>query len=565
MSKKLPLQLVAYVLFCACWFQNTVAQQLEKEVKHDVSRKAARGKLNEIVDHKDKKQIELSFVTKSTNKKIKYESYFFDYDLNFVREENSEDELVKVKRGRLKKYKGDEYKVIGLEAKADFFGNAVFKRKEITYGWNWLKMAYGKHVKTLDKLKPKTDDGSKMWFFDAYEMDAKGEVLALVGEKDKKDPAARLKKYSVLHVNKDLDIMHKVELGFEYIQYPIYVGSVQTDEDHDSEDALTDYVMVFAPADGAGMNKSKGGPANQYTLVRINPEGALVDRVTFNVKGNDWKIEGVYQMGNNLVAYGPCKSKDVEENYFDAYKDPAKLAEMDKFSHFQLVSLKQGGVNFVSLASVEEFEKKTQRPSNQKNLSAYNGKRVEIAEMIAGPNGDMFVLAQDYKLELRDKERLYEDAYIFHFGANGDLKASYSIDPESKRGGISGGGPTDARHYHCTLGLVSNSTNDVIILLKTPRVIQTESNSSTFLNTVTTTTYYWPRYQIRAAKINTKNNTIGEVKIFGDDDYYLFDEFGDSEMVIKDGGAEGANKLIVVCEAKREKKIWLGKLNPDKF
>ncbi|MDJ1499678.1 hypothetical protein [Xanthocytophaga agilis] len=564
MFLSLPFRVVCVI--CVFCIQNAFAQQLEKEVKQDVSRKAARGKLNEIVNHADTKQIELSFVTKSTNKKIKYESYFFDYDLNFIKEENSEDELVKVKRGKLKRYKGDSYSVIGLEAKADMFGNAVFKRKEITYGWNWMKMGYSKNVRTLDKIKPKTDDGSKMWFFDAYEMDTKGEVLALVGEKDKKDAAARLKNFSVLHVNKELDILHKIELPFEYLQYPIYFGSVQSDESHDAEDVLTDYVIVFAPAEGAGMNKSKGGAANNYTLVRINPDGVLVDRIAFNSKGNDWKIEGIYQIGESLVAYGPCKAKDITESYFDAYKDPAKMAEMDKFTHFQMVGLKSKSVGFVSLSSIEDFEKKTKTPSNQKGLSSYNGKRVEIAEMRTAPNGDMFVLAQDYKLELRDKERLYEDAYIFHFSPGGELKASYSIDPESKKGGLTGGGLTDARHYHCTLGLVSNSNGDVVLLLKSPRVIQSESNTSTFLSTVTTTSYYWPRYQIRAARINMANASISDVKIFGNDDYYLFDEYGDSEIVIREGGTEnGTAKLIVVCEGRKEKKIWLGKLNPDKF
>lgn len=534
----------------------TFAQNLEKEKFIDISGKAARGSLGNVVVDDAKQQLDLVFVTKSTNKKVKFEVYQFNYDLELVNQFADEQEMEHAKtKWKWFNFKGEEYSVTGLSAAPDMFGNATFKKKEVTYSWNWFKLGYSKSVKTLEKLKPKTEDGKKMFFYGAYELDDRGEILALVGEKGKNsEPQKPYTDYAVLRVNSDVDIVNKTQIHFDNVQYPLWSGQIENG-DVDSEDYQGDYGIIFVPAGGTGINKYKGGKPDEYTFVRIGLDGNVKYQTKFTSKGNFWKISGVVEKGNSVIMYGPSKAKDVSEDFFTV-GDQGKIALETKFSHIQVVNITDGKVGFVSLASNEEFEQKSKKPSNQPKASVYDGKKVYIGGMKIAKNGDLFIMAQDFK-NGKDNVVIYQDIFVFHFGADGTLKSSYSIDQEGKHGGLVGGGLTDARTYPMKSDFLPTSDGkSFVLILKEPIFVQTES----YTTSTTKTTYYWPRYQVKGAKIDVGNATISEVKTFGNGTYYLFDDKANSLAAINEG-----KQVIFLGEGRKEKKIWLGKFDPDKF
>jgi hypothetical protein len=69
--------------------QSIVAQQLSKEATYEISSKANRGYMYEPVIDEANNKLSLTFVTKSTSKKAKFETYHFDLDFNFKSKEDS--------------------------------------------------------------------------------------------------------------------------------------------------------------------------------------------------------------------------------------------------------------------------------------------------------------------------------------------------------------------------------------------------------------------------------------------------------------------------------------------
>ena len=85
------------LLLCTLLFTASQAQRLTKESTYEISGKANRGYMYEPVIDEANNKLSLTFVTKATNKKAKFETYNFDLDFNFKGKEDSEMPLEKVK------------------------------------------------------------------------------------------------------------------------------------------------------------------------------------------------------------------------------------------------------------------------------------------------------------------------------------------------------------------------------------------------------------------------------------------------------------------------------------
>jgi hypothetical protein len=532
---------------------------MENEVAHQVSNKAEQGYLGDVVMDADKKEINLYFVTATKAKKIKVEKYVFDYDLNFKTSEKEEYDQPKDVKSKYKwfKFRNEEVeKTIGVTAEPTMMGNLVFKRKEITNYWSWFNGGYKTEVKITDKLKPRNDEGNKYFYRGHFDNDETGELLALVSPKiNGKDFYKMHMEYNVLKVDKDLNIVSKVDINFESPQYLIYKGVF---------DNTGDFAAVFAPTAGMGMKNESEKPT-EYTYVRINPKGEVVERVPFETKATRWMIGGVYDKDGVTTIYGAGFNIGKPK---DAYADFKNYAPVYKgFDNMQVVSIKGGKLQYVSAPKLDEIAGKTVAPSGQKKAKEYDGGRIRVTGVQTAPNGDVMIMAQMLNYNAVSQVVVYKDFMVFHFGGNGEFKKMYSIDTPAK-GGIYN--TTDAVSSPATRPseseiFISEDGNTAIWATALVTKVDKATVSYYFLNEKTIT--WTPREQLLVSTIDLASGSMTEVQTVGDDtkgkkDFFLrrdirYVPFGDGKRIL----VIGEDRMSLGVFSKNDNYIYLGKLS----
>jgi hypothetical protein len=553
----------AFLLVAAMFLSATMSlaqvSYMENEVAHQISNKAEQGYLGDVEMNADKKEITLSFVTATKAKKIKVEKYVFDYDLNFKTSEKEEYDYAKDVKAKYKwfKFRNEEVeKTIGVTAEPTMMGNLVFKRKEITSFWSWYYGGYRTEVKVTDKLKPRNDEGNKYFYRGHFDNDETGELLALVSPKiNGKDYYKMMMEYNVLKVDKDLNIVSKVDIMFDNPQYLIWKGVF---------DNTGDFAAIFAPTAGMGIKNESEKPT-EYTYVRVNPKGEVVERVPFETKATRWMIGGVYDKDGITTIYGAGFKIGKPK---DAYADFKNYAPVYKgFDNMQVVSVKNGKLQYVSAPNLDEIASKTVAPSGQKKAKEYDGGRIRVTGVQTAPNGDVMIMAQMLNYNPVSQVVVYKDFTVFHFGGNGEFKKMYSIDTPAK-GGIYN--TTDALSSPATRPSESEifiSDDGKTALWTTALVTKVDKTTVSyyFLNEKTIT--WTPREQLLISTIDLTSGNMTEVQTAGDGtkgkkDFFLrkdirFVPFGDGKRVL----VIGEDRMSVGIFSKNDNYIYLGKMS----
>ncbi len=538
------------------------AQQLAAEKSLDISGKAKRGYLGNVVVDDARQQIDLVYVTKSTNRKVKFEAYQFDYDLNLINQIADEQEVDKARtKYKWFNFRGKDVETItGVTAEADLMGRAVFKKKEITYRYNWFTGKYKKDVKVLEKLKPKTEDGKKMFFYGAYDLDESGEVMALVGHKGKgvKGIMDHQKKFSVMRVNNQLDIVKDEPVIFEHIQWPLFKGPLLEGAMSEDEEQVGDWILVFAPVGGQGLKQYADPDPTNYTYVRISRDGSVKERFNFTTKVHTWKIDAAYEKDGTVFLYGPGKSKKLDKTYLKNGENPALVEK--GFENFQIMGIKGGKAMFLNAPAMEEFEAKAAKPDNQKKPVLYKGGKIVIGGLSIASSGDIFINAQEWKYDAVGDYRgnIYKDFLMFHFNKNGELVKSYGIDNPQK-GGLKGlaDARTDPRYYPTNATIFEGTDNQSVFWMSLfVSKIDKKSSSETIGNTTYTTTWYTPKLQPRIGKVDIGSGKIHDFITYGGDDHFLYDKHPFVQI-------NGGKQTIFLGESGNGKNLWLGKFDPS--
>ncbi len=550
--------LLIAVMFLSATISLAQVSYMENEIAHQISNKAEQGYLGDVNMNADKKEITLSFVTATKAKKIKVEKYIFDYDLNFKNSEKEEYEQakdVKSKYGWFKFRNEEVEKTIGVTAEPTMMGNLVFKRKEITSFWSWYYGGYRTESKVTDKLKPRNDEGNKYYYRGHFDNDETGELLALVSPKiNGKDYYKMMMEYNVLKVDKDLNIVSKVDIMFDNPQYLIWKGVF---------DNTGDFAAVFAPTAGMGIKNESEKPT-EYTYVRINPKGEVVERVTFETKATRWMIGGVYDKGGVTTIYGAGFKIGKPK---DAYADYKNYAPVYKgFDNMQVVGLKNGKLQYVSAPNLDEIAAKTTAPSGQKKAKEYDGGRIRVTGIETAPNGDVMIMAQMVTYNVVSQLIIYKDFLVFHFAGNGELKKVYSIDTPAKGGLYNSTDPVSSPATRPSDSEIFISEDGNTALWTTALVTKVDKTSVSyyFLNEKTTT--WTPREQLLVSTIDLATNNMTAIQTVGDDtkgkkDFFLrkdirFVPFGDGKRVL----VIGEDRMSVGVFSKNDNYIYLGKL-----
>jgi len=529
------------------------SQKLDKEATIDISGKARRGYLGNVVVDDSKEQLDLIFVTKSTNRKVKFEAYQFDYDLKLINSFSDEQEVDKAKsKYSWFNFKGDSYSVEGVTAEGNMLGKFVVKKKRVTYSYSWFLGRYRKSVKLLDKVKFETPNGRKMFFLSSFDNDQTGEVLALAGHQassKENKPYQYMQKMSIMRVNYNLELVSEKVVDLKYPQTILYSGP--NGAINPESDVQSNWFVVFAPSGVPGKKEKDPAPDN-YTLLEITPNGEVVRNVNFKSKCSDWLVNGVYAQGDEVYIYGPGISKNAGEDYIEVVRP----TEASKFTDIQIACIKGTSAKFVSATNVDEFKLKVQGVAGDKNPTYYNGKKVDIRSLYLAKNGDILITAQDFRIDKQGDAQgiLYKDLLLFHFDAQGKLITQYGIENEVKKGGF-GGGLADPR-FHAANGTIIESADGKSLcwMLYIPYLTQSETED---YGTYKVTTYY-PRRYPKVVKIDLVGKKIAGVAEYGDKEYFLLEEY---PMVEINGGLQG----VYLGESKSGKSIWLGKFDPTKL
>lgn len=566
LKKGIALTLLTIAMIAANTFAQT--NYLEKEVAHQISNKAEQGYLGNVETDDATKEIRMFFVTALKSKKIKVEKYVFDYDLNFKTSEKEEYDYAKDVKSKYKwfKFRNEEIeKVIGVTAEPNMMGNLVFKRKEITNYWSWFSGGYKTEIKTTDKLKPKGEDGKRYFYRSHFDNDETGEVLALVSPKFAPKEASKMQEeYRIIRVNKDLDIVSTTELNFPHPQWMIFSGRFTRTED---DFYNGDYVAIFAPHDLMGVKNPDPNPTT-YTYVRISPEGKIVEKIPFTTKATKWMIEGVYDKDGVTTIYGAGFKIDKPK---DAYANFKNYVPTEKgFDNFQIVSIKDGKVQFVSTPNLDEMSGKTIAPAGQKKAKEYEGGRLRITGIETAGNGDALIMAQMLNKNIASQLIVYKDFMVLHFSKDGELKRVYSIDSPAKGGMYNATDPVSSPATRPSFSNIFLGGGGKYAYWVTGLVTKVDKATVSyyFLNEKTTT--WTPREQLIMGRIDLENNTMSEIQTAGDGvkgrkDFFLRKD-------IRYASINGGKSLVVLGEdrmslgvfSKNDNYIYLGLIDMSK-
>ena len=446
------------------------AQKLSIEKTHDVSGKSKRGFLDDVKIDEPTNKVDLTFVTKSTNRKVKFETYHFDTQFNFKSMDESEEPVERVKG-----YRGDQYDVLGVSVEPNMMGTVVLRRKQVHYKWDWLWGGYNKRIEILEKVKPRGDNGAFYQYLGHAEYDQTGTVVVIASVKDKigkgMDPMKMYKEFHVLRFSKDLDLVADTPLSFDKPMTLVAVQKLdpkgeQEEDADDSADPEYDLGMVFAASPAAG--KKLSDPATSYAFARVGADTKSKERVAFQSPNGAWVVNGMAQSPDGTLSiFGPAN--DEADEYFSKYipsmaaSPTIREPEEEKFKAktFQLLQLKNGAVRYITSTPIDDFEKKLQTPPSQKRTPEYTGKRFKITGSTILPNGDLLIQGQSFKFDrgalgigaqktassgaglvgglaglagkggtsMATTQNLkeFQDLMMFHFDPQGHLRAQYGV------------------------------------------------------------------------------------------------------------------------------------------
>lgn len=413
----------------------TQAQTVDIEKTYEVSKEAMKGFLQMVENDEAKQQLTFIYRVRAKRNQAKFISYTFDYNFNLV---DQGEEVVDFEKGipnkyKPKRYRGEEFAVEGLYVEPNMMGTLVLKRKVTSFKWNWFKLAYNLSTSVEGKLKAKTDDDKKLYYWDHVEDLNDGTALILAGEKGPVKGGAynHMMNYHFLKYDINLKKLADITLNFETPQSVVATYSLPLD----SDEPKTDMIVVFAPF----KEKRYMGPkiwsntATEYTYVRVSYDGKLKDRATFTSPNSIWRIDDfVFGKDGAVYFYGPANKE--QDDFYHLRYDYAD--EKKKWPNFQLAKFLNGKVEFVTATSMDEFESKLKAQPDGKKGDPYNGRRIQFTNAVISPTQDIILAGQNYGMNRNQKGQIigreYEDLVMFHFDPKGKLISQYTMNKKQK-------------------------------------------------------------------------------------------------------------------------------------
>ncbi|MFH1120850.1 MAG: hypothetical protein V1775_13585 [Bacteroidota bacterium] len=372
------------------------SQDIELEKTYDLSKDAKKGFLGDVRYNDQNESYLLSYCTKSKKTFAKFENYTFDKDFNFVNMTQEELEFDKVKsKYAWWRYKGEDFSTESIYADDNASGTLILRKVRRDYNWSWLWGMYNKVVlHKLEKVKLRSEDGDKYYYYSSHADDETNELYVLCGKKDKTDRDTYKKEFHILKINFQLDVVKDYQVSFTKPVDFKFFGSI-TDEGH-----IKQLFIVF-------------NSGSEYTYVRVDSKLEQKDKIDFTANPG-WKIDDFIPPSaeeDNIYIYGPSADK-----------------------YYTLVKVDNGKLGYVSDVNLDEFKQKLKCPPSQRRTPEYRGKKFVLDASLLTKDDELVITGQNWSTKynvVEDKLRdVYTDVLTFYFDANGKLKAQYGVDPK---------------------------------------------------------------------------------------------------------------------------------------
>jgi hypothetical protein len=408
------------------------AQTVDIEKTYDVSKEATKGFIHTVVNDEAKQQLTFIYRVRAKKNQAKFISYVFDYNFNLV---DQSEEVIDMEKElpakyRPKRYKGEKYDVEGLYVEPNMMGTLVLKRKVTHFGWNWFTNRYAATVSVEGKLKAKTDDDKRLFYYSHAEDPNTGTAMILTGEKGspKEGPFDHMKNFHFTKFDINLQKLADVTVNFETPQALVATYQYPVEEDS----PVTDMIAIFAtykPRKGYVGPKIWGANPQEYTYVRVSYDGKLVDKVAFTSPNSIWRVDDFMVAKDGAVyIYGPANGQTDE--YFQSRLEVG--GDKEKWPTFQLAKVAGGKMQFCTSTSMEDFKTKLKAQPDGKKGEPYAGRRVAFTDAIATSTQDFILAGQNYGMDRNSKGqivgRVYEDLIMFHFDPKGNLISQYTMN-----------------------------------------------------------------------------------------------------------------------------------------
>jgi hypothetical protein len=511
---KMQLTLAVLILLTA---PRVLAQQLELEKTHKISRASKRGYLAGLDFDADAKTYTLTYFTDQKKNTFKYEQYVFDNDFNLVKEDEFTEEAEKMKKKfKWFRFKGDEYTVMGNTVENNFTGTLVLRKKKITYKYQFLMGGYNRKVEVLEKVKPKTEDGNKFTLITHAEDEMTGDLFVLASVKAKISAKGNedIGAIKLLKFDSDLNSTGTTDLDFQYLQTLAFARTIEKENPDDPENpGIAGIVFIFAPTNAMG-KKLADPNNNNFTYVKVNDRGQVVERFNFDSPASYWRIDEMIMSGNDIYFYGPAMAG--RDKYFNEGAGSRFGGGEVKYKAVQLMKVSSGKMAYLTETNLEEFKSKQQFPPSQRKTPDYTGREFGVRSYHVASNGDLIVLGQNYDKNKAGGINKYEDVLGFHFDSNGRLRAQYGLDTKEKGvvvdySYLNNIGYTTVTKittiYACPQTLIEGSGGDLFWVLQE---VKGQANDKLLT---------YPRI----GKINMKNNTVTDLQTFGKGEGYYLD------------------------------------------
>lgn len=526
------------------WIGFVVHAQQTQEVTKELSKKASKGLLsNSYIDSNG--DLVLSYKMKIDKKsdEVKYEDYIFDANLNFKK---IEEDVQKKQERENKKLTilrafvggGNSFNVMSM--------NLSLKKEVWERNWDYTKQCYvfGKRLSS-EVVKPRNSEG-KYKGYAAYWDDDNSSIFVVgsadTGEKDNKI------QFLGLYVDSSLNLKETVfPLNGNYSL--VYSGELL-----DSGNVFA----IFAPNKGAANTSA-------YVYIEVTKQGNIVYNSTFNAPSPAMAVMGHYQSGDQVYMIAGSVKKatsfDSEFSMFAPINNPnyytSSNSMMDKyekklykqeFEKIHLLRFEKGKLVSVGSTLVKDMKSKVKTPPSQKKATPYKGGHFSIQNFFVAPNGDCLVTGQlDERKIVNGGEGIgyfYRDIVCLHFDNNGELKAQYAVERmyEDSKSEIFEG----LQNF-----FLSEDRNTLYWeILEVKGMKGYASIEDAFKDKQTFTANYFPRM----AKIDLRNNSISDFKVFGDKgkySLYLYHSF----LYEKN-----SKTRYYIGHDKNYKQLWLGKV-----
>ncbi|MCK9618041.1 MAG: hypothetical protein M0R21_09435 [Lentimicrobiaceae bacterium] len=435
-------KLLTSILLSGIFTLGSMCQELELEKTYQIPGKADINDLANIYYNDTTGVSTFTYITKEKSDIIKFENYIFDKDFNFIKNENDELDISAAKsKYSWWNYLGDEYATENLYV--DEKDDLMLKKKATTYTYQWDHARYTSRTKILDKIKLRNEEGEKYFHYRNWWSEDHGEyTYILCGINEKKDKLSNEKKFHLLKLNQEAEIIKDIEIKFDYPQEIACPRFVDKKSEGRFNDFQNDIIIVFAPK-AEGSKVSDPNKTN-FTYLRVDCDLNIIDKISFTSPCSFWSIEDyiIDDKTNSIYLLGASLQKNKE--YYN------ELSDTKKFDGFQVMKIAEHKLVYVNSVSIDELSNKIAMPPSQKKSKPYEGKRFFISEYSTTSAGYLFVVGQSWYVDAmgtlsnmnnsgvglgKEKKIKYSDCFGFGFDKEGKLIGQYIFDTKGFMGG----------------------------------------------------------------------------------------------------------------------------------